>query len=112
MLDIRMLHLGGTEDMFIIFIHGKESDPKNSSKAQEIQNRFPESIVAVPDYRPNERSFEEIDEFFENYFGRIPFLHNKALYIIGSSLGGYWALKWASQLNASGCILLNPSLNY
>jgi len=34
------------------------------------------------------------------------------LYIIGSSLGGYWALKWASQLNASGCILLNPSLNY
>jgi hypothetical protein len=25
---------------------------------------------------------------------------------------GYWALKWASQLKAAGCILLNPSLNY
>ena len=98
--------------MFIIFIHEKESDQKNSSKAQEIQDRFPESIVAVPDYRPKERSFEEIDEFLANYFGRIPFLHNKVLYIIGSSLGGYWALKWASQLNTSGCILLNPSLNY
>jgi len=107
-----MLYLGRTEDMFIIFIHGKESDPKNSSKAHEIQEKFPESIVAVPDYRPKERSFEEIDEFFENYFGRIPFLHNKVLHLIGSSLGGYWALKWASQLNASGCILLNPSLNY
>ncbi len=98
--------------MFIIFIHGKDSDPKNSSKAQEIQDRFPEAIVAVPDYRPNERSFEEIDQFFENYFARIPYLHNKVLYIVGSSLGGYWALKWASLLDASGCILLNPSLDY
>ena len=98
--------------MYIIFIHGKESDPKNSSKAQEIQDRFPKSIVLVPDYRPKERSFEEIDEFFKYYFDKIPFLQNKALYMVGSSLGGYWALKWASQLNASGCILLNPSLNY
>ena len=98
--------------MNIIFIHGKESDPKNSSKAQEIQDRFPDSIVSVPDYRPKERSFEEIDQFFKDYFGRIPFLHNRVLYIVGSSLGGYWALKWASQLNASGCILLNPALDY
>jgi predicted esterase YcpF (UPF0227 family) len=98
--------------MVIIFIHGKESDAKNSSKAQEIQDRFPEAIVSVPDYRPKERTFEEIDAFFKSYFGRIPFLHNKVLYLIGSSLGGYWALKWASQLNASGCILLNPALQY
>ena len=108
----RMLRLGGTEDMNIIFIHGLESDPKNSSKAQEIQDRFPESIVSVPDYRPKERSFEEIDEFFKDYFEQIPFLQNRVLYIVGSSLGGYWALKWASQLNASGCILLNPALDY
>ena len=98
--------------MNIIFMHGKESDPRNSSKAQEIQDRFPESIVSVPDYRPKERSFEEIDRFFAGYFAQIPFLQNRVLYIIGSSLGGYWALKWASQLNASGCILLNPSLDY
>ena len=31
--------------MNIIFIHRKESDTKNSSKAQEIQDRLPESIV-------------------------------------------------------------------
>lgn len=98
--------------MNIIFIHGLESDPRNSSKAQEIQDRFPESIVSVPDYKPKERSFEEIDEFFKDYFEQIPFLQNRVLYIVGSSLGGYWALKWASQLNASGCILLNPSLDY
>ena len=98
--------------MNIIFIHGKESDPRNSSKAQEIQDRFPDAIVSVPDHRPKERSFEEIDEFFKDYFGRIPYLQNRALYLVGSSLGGYWALKWASQLNASGCVLLNPSLNY
>jgi hypothetical protein len=72
-----------------IFIPEKESDPKNSSKAQEIQDRFPESIVSVPDYRPKERSFEEVNEFFEGYFGQIPFLQNRVLYIIGSSLGGY-----------------------
>jgi predicted esterase YcpF (UPF0227 family) len=110
--EIRMLRLGGIEDMNIIFIHGLESDPKNSSKAQEIQDRFPEYIVSVPDYRPKERSFEEIDEFFKDYFTKIPYLQNKVLYLVGSSLGGYWALKWASQLNASGCILLNPSLTY
>jgi len=98
--------------MNIIFIHGLESDPKNSSKAQEIQDRFPDSIVSVPDYRPKERSFEEIDDFFKDYFDQIPFLQNRVLYVVGSSLGGYWALKWASQLNASGCILLNPSLDY
>ena len=56
----------------IIFIHGKESDPKNSSKAQEIQDRFPESIVSVPDYRPKERSFEEIDDFFKDYLDGFP----------------------------------------
>jgi hypothetical protein len=98
--------------MNIIFIHGKESDPKNSSKAQQIQDRFPEAIVSVPDYRPKERSYQEIDEFFRDYFGRIPYLQNRVLYLVGSSLGGYWALKWASQLNASGCILLNPALDY
>lgn len=98
--------------MHIIFIHGKESDAKNSSKAQAIQDRFPESTVSVPDYRPRERSYEEIDEYFQNYFDQIPYLQNKALYLVGSSLGGYWALKWATQLNASGCILLNPSLKY
>jgi dienelactone hydrolase len=98
--------------MHIIFIHGKESDPKNSSKAQAIRDRFPESIVSVPDYKPKERSYEEIDEFFREYFDRMTYLDDEELFIIGSSLGGYWALKWASPLDASGCILINPDLNY
>jgi len=89
----------------IIFLHGKESTPETSTSAQAVREYFNKDTVLVPDYKPLERSHEEIEVYLSRY------IKNAGLDVslVGISLGGYWAYKMACQENASRCIMLNPS---
>jgi len=91
----------------IIFLHGKQSTPEGSESGKAIRAHFaPEHTVLVPDYRPLERTHEEIETFLTGVISS----HPGAL-LVGISLGGYWAYRMTcvlpKELNLS-CVLLNP----
>jgi pimeloyl-ACP methyl ester carboxylesterase len=93
----------------IIFLHGKESTPETSSSAMAVKEYFVANDVLVPDYRPLERSHEEIEAFLTEYIEDV--IQNVNLvHLIGISLGGYWAYTMGCKIRyISNCILLNPS---
>ena len=91
----------------IIFLHGKQSTPEGSGSGKAIRERFgSEHTVLIPDYRPFERTHEEIETFLTGVISA----HPGAL-LVGISLGGYWAYRMTcvlpKELNLS-CVLLNP----
>jgi predicted esterase YcpF (UPF0227 family) len=91
----------------IIFLHGKQSTPEGSGSGKAIRDHFaPEHTLLVPDYRPLERTHEEIETFLKGVISA----HPGAL-LVGISLGGYWAFRMTcvlpKELNLS-CVLLNP----
>ena len=91
----------------IIFLHGKQSTPEGSGSGKAIRERFaPEHTVLVPDYRPLERTHEEIEAFLTGVISA----HPNAL-LVGISLGGYWAYRMTCVLPKEqnlSCVLLNP----
>jgi predicted esterase YcpF (UPF0227 family) len=91
----------------IIFLHGKQSTPAGSGSGKAIREYFSkEHNVLIPDYKPLERTHEEIEEYLKEYISP----HPEAL-IVGISLGGYWAYRMACVLPADlglSCVLLNP----
>ena len=91
----------------IIFLHGKQSTPEGSGSGKAIREHFSkEHNVLTPDYKPMERTHEEIEAYLKECISP----HPGAL-IVGISLGGYWAYRMACILPASlalSCVLLNP----
>ena len=91
----------------IIFLHGKQSTPEGSGSGKAIRAHFSsEHNVLIPDYKPMERTHDEIESFLEEYISP----HPGAL-IVGISLGGYWAYRMACTLPTDlglSCVLLNP----
>lgn len=91
----------------IIFLHGKQSTPEGSGSGKAIRENFSkECIVLIPDYKPMERTHEEIEAYLKEYISP----HPEAL-IVGISLGGYWAHRMACILPTDlglSCVLLNP----
>jgi hypothetical protein len=91
----------------IIFLHGKQSTPEGSGSGKAIREHFSsEHNVLNPDYKPMERTHEEIEAYLKECISP----HPGAL-IVGISLGGYWAYRMACTLPASlglSCVLLNP----
>jgi len=91
----------------IIFLHGKQSTPEGSGSGKAIRENFSKEYnVLIPDYKPMERTHEEIEAYLKEFISP----HHEAL-IVGISLGGYWAYRMAcilpSDLDLS-CLLLNP----
>ena len=95
------------ERQAIIFLHGKQSTPEGSGSGKAIQEHFSKEYnVLIPDYKPMERTHEEIQAYLKDYISP----HTEAL-IVGISLGGYWAYRMACILPAElclSCVLLNP----
>ena len=95
----------------IIFLHGKQSTPEGSGSGKAIREHFSkEHNVLIPDYKPMERTHEEIDAYLKDYISP----HPDAL-IVGISLGGYWAYRMTCVLPANlglSCVLLNPYFYY
>lgn len=90
----------------IIFLHGKESTPSASTSAKAVRKYFNNDTVLVPDYRPLERSHEEIEAYLTKYIKNA----GEDVSLVGISLGGYWAYRMACEApNVSRCIMLNPS---
>lgn len=90
----------------IIFLHGKESTPDTSTSAQAVRDHFTNDTVLVPDYKPLERTHEEIEEYLADYIKNA----GGDVSIVGISLGGYWAYRMGCKVpNVSRCIMLNPS---
>jgi predicted esterase YcpF (UPF0227 family) len=90
----------------IIFLHGKESTPDSSSSARSVKEYFKQDKVLVPDYRPLERSHEEIESYLSDVIEKA----GTEVSLVGISLGGYLAYRMACKSpNVSRCILLNPS---
>lgn len=90
----------------IIFLHGKQSTPEGSGSGKAIREHFSkEYTVLIPNYKPMERTHEEIESYLKEYISP----HPEAL-IVGISLGGYWAYRMTCVLPALGlsCVLLNP----
>lgn len=91
----------------IIFLHGKQSTPEGSGSGKAIREHFStEHNVLIPDYKPMERTHEEIETYLKEYI----FPHPEAL-VVGISLGGYWAYRMTCVLPAGlslSCVLLNP----
>ena len=105
--------------MNILFLHGKLSTPETSHSALAIKTYFSAKgmTVFVPDYKPNDSSKQEIEQFLSSYINDNNILADDAT-IIGISLGGYWALNIANKkyrempLDDFNCVLLNPALDY
>ena len=105
--------------MNILFLHGKLSTPETSHSALAIKTFFTAKgmTVFIPDYKPNDSSKQEIEQFLNNYIKDNNILDDDTT-IIGISLGGYWALNTANKkyfemsLDDFKCILLNPALDY
>jgi len=99
----------------ILFIHGRLSTPETSQTAIAVKKYF-ESIgerVVIPNYRPNELTYDEIKTYFREYIRALDFTIDEPITVIGISLGGYWALELANSDSwISKCVLLNPSLSY
>ena len=94
----------------IIFLHGKESTPETSGSAQAVRDYFKDYAVLVPDYRPLERSYEEIEKYLTEYIQDAIEKKVDLVSLVGISLGGYWAYTMACKISrANECILLNPS---
>ena len=91
----------------IIFLHGKQSTPEGSGSGKAIREHFSsEHNVLIPDYKPMERTHEEVEAYLTEFISP----HPEAL-IVGISLGGYWAYRMACVLAADlglSCVLLNP----
>jgi predicted esterase YcpF (UPF0227 family) len=103
------------EKEMIIFIHGRLSTPETSQTAKAIKEYFESKgeRVVVPNYKPNDSTYDEIKTFFREYIRSLDFIVDEQITVIGISLGGYWALKLANEDSwISKCILLNPSLSY
>ena len=93
----------------IIFLHGKESTPATSSSAKAVKEYFIRYDVLVPDYRPLERTHEEIEAFLTALIEDV-LKNDHLVYLVGISLGGYWAYTMSCKFSEiSHCILLNPS---
>jgi len=94
----------------IVYLHGMESTPSTSSSAQAVKERFADYEVLVPDYRPLERSHEEIGAYLAEYIANTIARSEGEVYLIGISLGGYWAFTMGCKIPyISQSILLNPS---
>ena len=95
------------ERQAIIFLHGKQSTPEGSGSGKAIREHFSKEYnVLIPDYKPMERTHEEIEAYLKAYISP----HPEAL-IVGISLGGYWAYRMACILPTNlglSCVLLNP----
>lgn len=93
----------------IIFLHGKESTPETSSSAKAVKEYFVGYNVLVPDYRPLERTHDEIEAFLTEFI-KDALKNDQMIYLVGISLGGYWAYTMSCNFSeVSHCILLNPS---
>jgi pimeloyl-ACP methyl ester carboxylesterase len=93
----------------VIFFHGKESSPATSSSAKAVKEYFTGYDVLVPDYRPLERTHEEIDAFLTEFI-EDAMKNDNIVHLVGISLGGYWAYTMGCKFREiSDCILLNPS---
>ena len=91
----------------IIFLHGKQSTPEGSGSGKAIREHFSkEHNVLIPDYKPMERTHEEVENFLKGVIS----IHPGAL-LVGISLGGYWAYRMTCILPSDlglSCVLLNP----
>lgn len=98
--------------MQIVFLHGKLSSPETSHTAKAIKEYFNnlDIEVYIPDYKPNERKYEEISYYLDKVLEEYETIEETVF--IGISLGGFWALKYANKTPNSSVILLNPSLGY
>jgi len=100
--------------MKAIFLHGMLSTPSTSTSARVIKEFLTqkEVEVIVPDYKPQTRSYDEINAFLTKEVKDCVDTEDEVM-LIGISLGGYWAFKMANDFGRVGhCILINPSLNY
>ena len=81
----------------IIFLHGKQSTPEGSGSGKAIREHFSkEHTVLIPDYKPMERTHQEIEAYLKAYISPRP-----GALIVGISLGGYWAYRMTCTLPAS-----------
>jgi uncharacterized protein len=93
----------------IIFLHGKESTPETSSSAKAVKEYFSGYDVLVPDYRPLERTHEEVEVFLTEFI-EDAMKNNNIVHLVGISLGGYWAYTMGCKFREiTDCVLLNPS---
>ncbi len=91
----------------IVYIHGFLSSPK-SFKAQCAQAWLAENSPTVEFYCPPLSAYPceaklELDKLFEN-------LDAKSTFLIGSSLGGFWATNLIERGLAEKAVLVNPAV--
>jgi predicted esterase YcpF (UPF0227 family) len=90
--------------MKIIFLHGLESNPKTSHSAELIKNYFKDDTIIIPDYKPKNKTYEEVYQILMQEIS--PYLDGDEVYIIGISLGGFWAYELAKRMKDTvwGCV--------
>ena len=92
----------------LIYIHGFLSSPQ-SYKAQETKCWLAEAHPEVTFYCPALSSYpnEAVDELKAT----ISSLGDEPVYLIGSSLGGFWASYLVEQGLATKAVLVNPAVS-
>jgi predicted esterase YcpF (UPF0227 family) len=100
--------------MKAIFLHGMLSTPSTSASARAVKEFLTRKGVEViiPDYKPQTRSYDEINAFLTKEVKACVDTEDEVM-LIGISLGGYWAFKMANDFKrVCHCVLINPALNY
>lgn len=92
----------------IIYLHGFNSGGR-SQKAAWLRQHLAPAVVFAPTYEPHRAhdATRELRKFIARLKRENP--QDRALMLIGSSLGGFWAQYLAPEFRAS-IVLVNPSL--
>src|SRR4051812_38422900 len=89
--------------MKMIYLHGFNS-AGSSSTAQKLKKILPDIITPTINYYSPDSANSQIKTLIESLF-----IEDKDIVLIGTSLGGFWALYFAQQYKLR-CIVNNPSI--
>jgi uncharacterized protein len=96
-------------DDMIVYLHGFNSGG-GSAKATWLRQHLSDITVLSPTYPAH--LADEAVKVLREYFARVCLEHpqDKALLLVGSSMGGFWARFLARELGA-GMALINPAMH-
>ena len=91
----------------LIDVHGFLSSPK-SAKAQITKRWLAKNRPDIEFYCPSLSAYSELAQ--AKLEGLIKTLESQTVYLIGSSLGGFWSTHLIERCSADKAVLINPAV--
>jgi hypothetical protein len=91
----------------LIYLHGFKSSP-DALKAQEVAQYIADKNLSIDYLRPlisdmPDKAIQQLDNLMQS-------LQNRTVYLMGSSMGGYYA-TWLAEKYSVSAVLINPAIH-